>query len=53
MHTVPRKEFPSTDCILAESFDRNKLGYRPIGIFKTVNEIDKVHMGACDNLFSE
>ena len=51
MHIAPRKVFPCTNCILAELFDRAELSYRPIGIFKAVNEINEVHMGVCDNLF--
>lgn len=45
MHIAPRKVLPSTDRILAESFDRGELSYRPVGIFIAVNEINKVHMG--------
>ena len=53
MHIGPRKVFPSTNCILAKSFDRCELRYSSIGIFIAVNEINKVHMGVYDNLFSE
>lgn len=53
MYIGPRKIFPSIYRIVAESFDRGELGYSPIGIFKSVNEINKVHMGVCDNLFGE
>jgi len=45
-----RKVFPSIYRILAESFDRGELNYRPIGIFKAVNEINKIYMSFCDNL---
>jgi len=50
MHIGPRKVFPGIDCILTESLDGGKLGYRSIRIFIAVNKIDKVHMGACDKL---
>ena len=53
MHIVPRKVFLILNCILAESFDGGEFGYRLIGIFVPVNEINKVHMGVCDNLFGE
>ena len=50
MHIGPRKVFPGINRILTESFDRGELGYRSIRIFIAVNEINKVHMGAYDNL---
>ena len=53
MHIGPRKVFPSINRILAESFYRGELGYRPIWIFEAVDEINKVHMGVRDGLFSE
>jgi hypothetical protein len=53
MHIAPRKVFPCTNCILAESFDGTELGYSSIRIFKAVNEIDKVHMGVYDHLINK
>ena len=53
MHIGPWKVFPSTDCIVAESFDRSELCYRTTWIIIGVDEINKIYMRACDNLFSE
>lgn len=50
MHIGPRKIFPSANCVIAKSLDGGELGYRPIRIFVAVNEINKVHIGASDNL---
>ena len=52
MHIAPRKVFLPINRIIAEGFHRFELFYTLIRISKAVNEIDKVHMGVCDNLYS-